>query len=275
MIPWKEAYMSEPSFRKFAVITGASSGIGFELARQFATHNFDVLIVADKGIDDAALRLKSDQEVGFVTTLTADLSSREGVEKLYGAIQETGLPVDALAANAGIGHGHGFLDQNREDWSKIIDTNIVGTLDLIHLIGNDMRAARQGRILITSSIASQLPGAFQAVYNASKAFLQSFSFALRNELKDTGVSVTALLPGATETEFFERADMLDTKVGQAKKDDPAEVAKTGFKALMNGQGDVVYGIKNKLQAAVAKILPGDQLAETHRSMSAPGTGEKE
>jgi short-subunit dehydrogenase len=266
--------MSETTERKFAVVTGGSTGIGFELAQQFVAHRFDVMIAADAGLDGAAQKLNSANEGGEITSIRADLSTREGVQLLYDAILQTGRPVDALAANAGIGHGHGFLDQNREDWIKIINTNIVGTLDLLHLVGKDMRNAGHGRILITSSIASQLPGAFQAVYNASKAFLQSFSFAFRNELKDSGVSVTALLPGATDTEFFQRADMLDTKVGQAKKDDPADVAKAGFEALMDGQGDVVFGLKNKLQAVAAKIIPDDRLAETHRGMAAPGTAEK-
>jgi len=263
--------MSSATIRKFAVVTGGSSGIGFELARQFAENQFDVMIAADVGLDGATQKLNSSGEVGEITSIKADLSTRQGVDLLYDAILQTGRPVDALAANAGIGLGHAFLDQQREDWLKIIETNIIGTLDLLHLVGKDMRKAGSGRILITSSIASQLPGAFQAVYNASKAFLQSFSFAFRNELKDSGVSVTALLPGATDTEFFERADMLDTKVGQANKDDPADVAKAGFDALMSGEGDVVYGLKNKLQAVAAKIIPDDRLAETHRAMAAPGT----
>jgi short-subunit dehydrogenase len=254
-------------------VTGGSSGIGFELAQQFAAHQFDVMIAADEGLDGATQKLNSSGEYGEIISVRADLSTQAGVHLLYDAILQTGRPVEALAANAGIGHGHAFLDQNREDWIKIVNTNIVGTLDLLHLVGKDMRKAGHGRILITSSIASQLPGAFQAVYNASKAFLQSFSFAFRNELKDSGVSVTALLPGATDTEFFQRADMLDTKVGQAEKDDPADVAKAGFDALMDGQGDVVHGLKNKLQAVAAKIIPDDRLAETHRGMAAPGTAE--
>ena len=182
-----------------------------------------------------------------------------------------GRPIDALAANAGIGHGHAFLDQELTEAMKVVDTNIKGTIALIHAVGRDMRSAGKGRILITSSIASKIPGTFQAVYNASKAFLQSFSFAIRNELKDTGVSVTALLPGATETEFFERADLLDTKVGDARNDDPAMVAKAGFEALMKGEGDVVAGFKNKMQVAATRILPETQLAEMHRSMAEPGS----
>jgi short-subunit dehydrogenase len=137
-----------------------------------------------------------------------------------------------------------------------------------------MRERGQGRILITGSIAGFMPGSFQAVYNGTKAFLNSFSWALRNELKDTGVTVTCLMPGPTETEFFERAEMQDTKVGQDEKDDPADVAKTGFAAMMRGDGDVVSGWKNKLQTTAANVMPSSVLAEQHRKMAEPGTGKE-
>jgi len=133
-----------------------------------------------------------------------------------------------------------------------------------------MRRRGQGRILLTGSIAGFMPGTYQAVYNGTKAFVDSFSFALRAELKDTGVTVTCLMPGATETDFFERADMLDTKVGQSEKDDPADVARVGFDAMMRGDGDVVSGWKNKLQSAIANITPAGMLAEQHRKMAEPG-----
>jgi len=145
---------------------------------------------------------------------------------------------------------------------------------LIHRVGGDMRARGEGRILITGSVAGFMPGAFQAVYNGTKAFIDSFSWAIRNELKDSGVSVTCLMPGATETEFFERAGMLDTKVGTDPKDDPADVAKTGFDAMMNGEGDVVAGLKNKFQTTIANVTPAAVLAEQHRKMAEPGTGRK-
>jgi short-subunit dehydrogenase len=182
--------------------------------------------------------------------------------------------VAALLANAGRGLGKAFLDQQFRDIRRVIDTNVTGTVYLIHKIGNDMRARRAGRILITGSIAGFIPGTFQAVYNGSKAFLDSFSFALRAELKDSGVTVTCLMPGATETEFFARADMLDTKVGQAEKDDPADVAKVGFEAMMKGEGDVVSGWKNKIESAIANVTPAGMLAERHRAMAAPGSAKK-
>jgi short-subunit dehydrogenase len=137
-----------------------------------------------------------------------------------------------------------------------------------------MRARDHGRILITGSIAGFMPGTYQAVYNGTKAFLDSFSFALRAELKDTRITVTCLMPGATETEFFERADMTDTKVGTSQKDNPADVAKTGFEAMMAGEGDVVSGWKNKLQAAIANVTPAGMLAESHRKMAQPGSGKQ-
>ncbi len=157
---------------------------------------------------------------------------------------------------------------------RVVDTNVTGTIYLIQKIGRDMRDRGQGRILITGSIAGFMPGTYQAVYNATKAFLDSFSFALRHELKGSGVTVTCLMPGATETDFFERADMLDTKVGTSKKDDPADVARVGFKAMMKGQGDVVTGWQNKLQSATANVLPAGVTAEQHRKMAEPGSGTR-
>ncbi len=156
----------------------------------------------------------------------------------------------------------------------MIGTNIIGTIYLVYKVAPTMRARGEGRILITGSVAGFIPGTFQAVYNGTKAFVDSFSFALRNELKDSGVSVTVLMPGATDTRFFERAHMLDTKVGTDKKDDPADVAKTGYEAMMNGEGDVVSGLKNKLQAAVANVTPSSVLAEQHRKMAEPGSAKK-
>jgi uncharacterized protein len=256
--------------RQLAVVTGASSGIGYELAKQFAGNGFDVILAADRDLGAAGEAVQAEGGA-VIQAIEADLSTREGVDELYRAIKSSGRPVAALAANAGIGLGHGFLDQDLDQAIKVVDTNIIGTLALIHAVGNDMRSAGEGKILITSSIASLMPGTFQAVYNGTKAFLQSFSFALREELKDTGVTVTALLPGATETEFFHRADLDDTKVGSSKKDDAEMVAKTGFDALMKGEGDAVAGFKNKLQAAATRILPSSAVAGLHRDMAEPGS----
>jgi uncharacterized protein len=257
--------------RPFAIVTGASSGIGYSLARICAESGFDLLIAADEpDIHNAAQALRA--LGGAVEAVEADLATYEGVDKLYTATK--GRPVDALLANAGHGLGHAFLDQNFDEVRHVIDTNITGTIYLIQKVGNEMRARNQGRILITGSIAGFIPGSFTAVYNGTKSFIDSFSFALRNELKDTGITVTCLMPDATETNFFERADMLDTKVGQQEKDDAADVARDGFEAMMRGDGDIVSGWKNKLQTSVASVTPAGILAEQHRKMAAPGSARQ-
>jgi short-subunit dehydrogenase len=256
---------------KFAIVTGASTGIGLELAKRCLDNGYDVLMAANEPkILDAAASLRGSGKQ--VEALEVDLSTTEGVDKLYAAAK--GRPVDALLANAGRGLGHAFLDQDFDRARLVIDTNVTGTVYLIHKIGNDMRRRNVGKILITGSIAGFIPGSFQAVYNGTKAFLNSFSFALREELKETDVTVTCLMPGATETDFFERADMMDTDVGTTKKDDPADVAKTGFDAMMRGDGDVVAGLKNKIQSAVANVTPAPILAKQHRKMAEPGTAKK-
>ena len=256
---------------KLAVVTGASSGIGLELAKIAAMEGYDLVISANEPeIEDAAGELKA--HGGSVEAVQADLATTEGVNRLVEAIRNSRGQIELLMANAGCGLGHGFLDQDLARIRHVIDTNVTGTMELIHAVGNMMRQQGHGKILITGSIAGFMPGTFQAVYNGTKAYLNSFSFALRNELKDTGVSVTCLMPGATETKFFERAGMLDTKVGQGEKDDPADVARIGFDAMMEREGDVVSGFKNKLQAAVANVTPAELLAEQHRRMAEPGSG---
>src|SRR4051794_26521905 len=257
--------------RSFAIVTGASTGIGFELARCCAENGFDLLIAANEPMLEAAEKLRG--YGAAVETVEADLSTTEGVDQLLAAAR--GQPVDVLMANAGRGLGRGFLDQDWDEIRYVIDTNVTGTLYLIHEVAQQMHDRHQGRILITGSIAGLMPGTYQAVYNGTKALLDSFSYALRAELKDSGVTVTCLMPGATETEFFERADMMDTKVGTQKKQAPEEVAKQGFEAMMRGDGDVVTGWNNKLRAAIANITPSAALAEQHRSMAAPGTAKRD
>jgi short-subunit dehydrogenase len=256
--------------RPFAVVTGASAGIGYQLAKECAEHGFDLLIAADEpAINDAAVSLGASG--AEVEPLEVDLATKEGVDVLYESTG--GRPVAALLANAGHGLGGAFLDQSFDDIQHVIDTNVTGTLALIHKIGRDMVDRGEGRILITGSIAGLLPGTFQAVYNGTKALLDSFSFALRAELKDSGVTVTCLMPGATETDFFERADMLDTKVATQKKQSPEEVARAGFEAMMKGEGEIVTGWNNKLRAAISHVVPSSVLAEAHRREAAPGTGK--
>jgi short-subunit dehydrogenase len=254
-----------------ALVTGASTGIGLELARQCGANGFDLVVVADEPqIKKAAEEIRSTG--AEVEAVQADLATIKGIDKLLAKVKAR--KIDALLANAGRGLGKGFLDQEFNDVRHVVDTNITGTIYLIQKIGRAMRSRGAGRILITGSIAGFMPGTFQAVYNGTKAFLDSFSFALRAELKDSGVTVTCLMPGATDTEFFRRADMLDTKVGREKKDDPKDVAKVGFDAMMAGDGDVVSGWHNKLQTAVAAVTPAGMLAEQHRKMAAPGSARK-
>jgi short-subunit dehydrogenase len=264
--------MQSPDFstpRPLAVVTGASSGIGYELARLAAEDGHDLIIAADQAVIVETRQVLEDLGAS-VEALQVDLSTIEGNDQLVKLVG--GRQVDVLIANAGEGLGHGFLDQDWDAARHVIDTNVTGTSYLIHRLGQGMRNRDRGRILITGSIAGLIPGTFQAVYNGTKAYLDSFSWALRNELKDTGVTVTCLMPGATDTEFFERADMLDTKVGASEnKMDPADVARIGYEAMMKGEGDVVAGFKNKLQAAMAAVTPQSMLAEQHRKMAEPGT----
>jgi short-subunit dehydrogenase len=257
--------------RPLAIVTGASSGIGLELARCCAHGGYDLIIAADgPEIHDVAIGMRASG--ANIDVVQADLATLDGVEELYAATGRR--PVSALLANAGRGLGHAFIEQDFDAIRRVIDTNVTGTLYLIHKVARDMSAAGRGRILITGSIAGFMPGTYQAVYNGTKALLDSFSFALRAELKDTGVTVTCLMPGATETDFFETAGMLDTKVGASKKQPADEVARVGFEAMQRGDGDVVSGWNNKLRQAISNILPSSVLADQHAAMAKPGSAAK-
>jgi short-subunit dehydrogenase len=262
------ATQKSPETKPLAIVTGASSGIGRELAACAAEAGFHLLVAADTPLDEAIEHFKA---LGAtVEAIQCDLATKEGVDQLVQAA--AGRPVAALLANAGHGLGGAFLDQDFDAAMHVLETNVSGTIYLVHEIGRQMRAAGEGRILFTGSIAGYMPGSYAAVYNATKAFIDSFALALRNELADTGVTVTCLMPGVTDTEFFERADMMDTKVGvQENKANPAMVAKIGFEAMMNGESDVVAGLKNKLQVAMAGVVPKEALAEQHRKMAQPGS----
>ena len=258
---------------KFAVVTGASSGIGYELARQLAARGFDLLIIAeDEGIEEAATNLRRDGETQ-VTPVRADLARYDGVEQAWTAIEAAGRDVDVLALNAGRGIGGEFVGgTDLADELNVIDVNVTSTVHLAKRALPSMVARKSGGVLFTSSIASMMPGTYQAIYNASKSFVQSFAEALRAELTDTGVTVTALMPGPTDTNFFHRAEMDDTRVGAAKKDDPAQVAEQGIKALLDGKEKVVAGsAKTKVQGAASKVMPDRAKAEMHRKMAEPGS----
>src|SRR5215217_5957822 len=259
--------------RRCALVTGASSGIGLELAKQFVLHDYDLVVCAeDAAIHQAADALSSSG--ASVTPVQADLRTYEGVESLYSTATSTGRRLDAAALNAGVGLGGPFIETDLATELDLIDLNVKSTVHLAKRLLVDMVARNEGRVLITSSIASTMPGSFQAVYNASKSFLQSFAQALQNELKDTDVVITSLMPGPTDTDFFHRADMDDTKVGTSAKDDPAQVAAQGFEALMSGKDKLVGGsVGTKAQGLANKVLPDKLKAEQHRQMAEPGSGE--
>jgi short-subunit dehydrogenase len=262
--------------RPLALVTGASSGIGRELAKQFVDNGFDLVIAAeDAEIEQAAAELRAGG--ADVQAVQVDLSQAAGVQRLYGRVSESGRPLQAVALNAGVGAGGAFVGETKlEDELRIVDLNVRSTVHLAKLVLPAMVERGEGRVLFTSSIASTMPGSFQAVYNASKSFVQSFALAVRNELKDTDVTITSLMPGPTDTEFFERAEMLDTKIGSEDKDDPAEVARDGFEAMMAGEERVVSAsLKTKLQARASRVLPDSAKAEMHRQMAEPGSGRSD
>ncbi|MEU7057034.1 SDR family NAD(P)-dependent oxidoreductase [Streptomyces sp. NPDC046197] len=253
--------------RPLALVTGASSGIGYELAKQFAEHGYDLLINAeDDRLDHAAQLLR---ETGAeVRAVRADLRNPSGVDHLVAST--TGLRVDVAALNAGVGRGGAFVDTDLADDLSVVELNVTSTVRLAKPLLRDMVARGAGRVVFTSSIAATMPGPFQAVYNASKSFVQSFAQALQDEVRDTGVTVTAFLPGPTDTDFFRRAGG-DTEVGSDDKDDAAQVARQAFDAVTKGRTKQVTGsLKTKVQGAVNKVLPDSAKAAMHRRMAEPG-----
>jgi uncharacterized protein len=256
--------------KRLAVVTGASSGIGLELALCAAEDGCDLIVVADEPeIRAAADTLR--QRGASVVALEADLGTEHGLEVLWSEIEHR--EVDYLLANAGRGLGEAFLEQDWDEIEAVIHTNVTGTTSLLHRMIPQMRARNEGRILIVGSIAGLMPGSFQAVYNATKAYLDTLSWALRNELQDTNVTVTCLMPGPTDTEFFRRADIEDTKLGSTdQKSDPAHVARRGYDAMLRGEREVVPGLMNKIQTKLAGIVPESWIAAAHRTMARPGSG---
>ena len=260
--------------KQFAVVTRASSGIGYELAKQFAQHDFDLLVAAEgTGIHSAA---RDFEALGAnVQVVQTNLAEHEGMHALQSALDSTGRPIDAIAINAGVGVSGRFVETDLAEEVNMVKLNVLSTLHLAKYIAKKMVARGSGRILFSASIAATMPTPYETVYGATKAFVRSLSQSLREELKDTGVSVTALMPGATETNFFHRAGADDTKLGASEKDDAAEVAKEGFEALMDGKDHVVTGsFKNKLQAAAGYALPDPLVAKMHSNMAEPGSAKK-
>lgn len=244
-----------PTDRPLALVTGASSGIGLELARQLADRGHDLFVTAETAVTEvelADLRGRGAQ----VRTFVADLRTGAGVEDLYAAVVAGGRPVAVACLNAGIGRGGAFVDNGLDDELDVVRLNVLGTVHLAKLVLDDMVLADAGRVLVTSSIASEMPGPFMTVYNASKSFVQSFAEGLQGELTETDVVVTSLMPGPTDTAFFERAEMTDTAMGKAPKDDPAAVARQGLDALMAGKDKVAASsVSTKAASVAAAVLP--------------------
>lgn len=261
--------------RPLAVITGASSGIGFELARQFAQHGHDLVVcAAQPRIEGAAEELR--QYGGRVEVVQADLATREGCEALARSVDELGRPLEAIALNAGVGTGGEFAGEtDLEEEINIVELNCVGTVRVAKWAARKMAAQGRGRMLVTASVAGIMPTPLEAVYGASKAFGLSFAASLHHELKDHGVTVTALMPGPTDTEFFARAHLDDTKVAEkSKENDPADVARMGFAGLMAGKDRVVAGnFSVKMQGVLARFMPEGVKATMHRKMSEHGSAK--
>lgn len=261
--------------KKFALITGATSGIGLELAKLFAKDKKDLIIVArdeDKLKSTAALLEREGIEVILVSL---DLFREGAAEDLYTHIKGLSIPVDILVNDAGQGVYGKFVENELDRELDIIQLNISSLVTLTKYFAQDMVASGAGKILNLASIAGKAPGPYQAVYHGTKAFIHSFTEAIRVELKDTGVSVTSLLPGATDTDFFRKADMLDSKVVQeGELADPEKVARDGYEALLAGKDMVISGFKNKVQVALGNFTPDSKQAEQMEQLQEPATGKE-
>jgi short-subunit dehydrogenase len=255
-----------PGTRPLALVTGASRGIGLELAHLFARDGYDLVVNAEDDAIDAAATALLTHGVE-VAPVRADLATADGVAALHAALPRT---PDAVALNAGVGQGGSFLEGDLDGQLRLIDLNVRGTVHLARLLLPDMVHRGEGKVLFTSSIASMMPGSYQALYNASKSFVQSFAEAVADELSDSPVTVTSLMPGPTETDFFRRAGLPDSIMGRLPKDDPAEVARQGYEALMAGRTKVVAGSTLvKLQGLATAVVPDQVKAMTHRFIAKP------
>lgn len=252
-----------------AVVTGASSGIGLELLKLFVRDGYDVVAVAEQPeVESVASRVDSSN--GAVRPVVADLRTAAGVELVGKALTTDGRPLAAAALNAGIGRGGTFVDTDLAALLDIVDLNVRGTVHLAKLVLDAMTGAGSGKVLVTSSVAATLPGPYQTVYNASKSFLQSFSDGLQAELTATGVTLTSLMPGATETDFFRRARLLDSVMGRMPKDDPADVARAGYDAMQAGKRKVVAAsLMSKVLGAAGAALPVSVKAAAHKVLAKP------
>ncbi len=261
-----------------ALITGATSGIGYELAKVFAANNYNLIIVARNQDELNATANELKQQYGIsVTSIAKDLFKQDSAFELCDELKESSVKIDVLVNDAGQGYYGKFIETDIYRELDIIQLNIASLIILTKHFLKEMAARGEGKILNLSSIASKAPGPYQSVYHGTKAFVQSFTEAIRAEVKDagiTGVTITALLPGATDTDFFNKADMQDAKIVQeGKLDDPAKVAKDGFDALMRGDDKVVSGLKNKMQVAMANVMPDSIAAQNMLKQQEPVNNE--
>lgn len=258
-----------------ALITGATSGIGYELAKLFAQDGYNLVLVArhQDDLDRTAAELQ--QHGVQVVTLAKDLFDRNAPFELYDEVKNRGLQINVLVNNAAQGQYGEFVDTDLNRELDLVQLNIGAYVVLTKKFLQEMVARNEGRILNVASVASKVPGPWQAVYHATKAFVLSFTEAVRSEVQETNVTLTALMPGATDTDFFRKADMLESKVVQeGKLDDPATVAKDGYNALMAGDDKVISGFKNKAQIAMTNLMPDSIVADNMRKQQGPVEEEK-
>jgi short-subunit dehydrogenase len=257
--------------QKYALVTGGTSGIGYELAKLFAKDGYNLVIVARN--EQELQRVSSELIGGFgieVITLSKDLFNPNNAFDVYKEVNERGIAIEILVNDAGQGQYGEFVDIDIRRELDIINLNISSLVVLTKLYLKEMVERGSGKILNLSSIASKMPGPWQAVYHGTKAFVQSFTEAVRSEVSDTGITITALLPGATDTDFFNKADMVQSKmVVEGKLDDVVKVAKDGYDALMRGEDMIVSGIKNKMQVAMSNITPDAKAADKMKKQQAP------
>lgn len=258
--------------RKYALVTGATSGIGKEIAKLLAKDQYNLIIVGRKQgeLDDTANELKLDNNIE-VKTLQKDLFSNNAAFEVYDEVKAQGIKLDVLVNDAAQGQYGLFVDNDIRRELDIIQLNISAVVILTKLFLKDMVASGEGKILNVASIAGKVPGPYQAVYHGTKAFIHSFNEAVRSEIKDTGVTLTSLLPGVTNTDFFNKAEMTNSKVAQDESSmaDPADVAKDGYDALMAGDDMVISGLKNKVQIAMSNVTPDSIVAEMMKKQQEP------
>lgn len=260
--------------QKTALITGATSGIGYELASLFAKDHYNLVIVAR---NQQELNTKADEFRQHGITVTAIAKDLSKMDEAKALCDEVTVPIDVLVNDAGQGVYGLFTDNDLERELDIIHLNICATVILTKHFVKEMAGRGEGKVLNLGSVAGKLPGPWQAVYHATKAFILSFTTAIREEMKDSGVTFTALMPGATDTDFFNKAGMNDSKMLQDKESlsNPADVAKDGYEALMAGEDRIISGLKNKVQVNMSNMMPDSNVAHTMYEQQKPVEQEQQ